>query len=78
MNDYRIRVRIFSAFIIVVLGILGFRLAQMQLLEGEKYSGTAHDTAVRERVITPARGVIYDRDEPAAWLQSNNTVSLEA
>ena len=63
MNDYRIRVRIFSAFIIVVLGILGFRLAQMQLLEGQKYSGTAHDTAVRERVITPARGVIYDRDD---------------
>jgi penicillin-binding protein 2 len=63
MNDFRIRARIFTGVIIVVLGILGFRLVQMQLLRGEKYSGTARASAVRERVVTPARGTIYDRND---------------
>ena len=62
MNEYRIRVRIFTGIIVVVLGILGFRLVQMQLLQGEEYSGTSRANAIRERVVTPARGTIYDRD----------------
>jgi penicillin-binding protein 2 len=62
MNEYRIRVRIFSGIIILVLGILGFRLAQMQLLQEERYSGTSRQNAIRERVVTPARGTIYDRN----------------
>ena len=62
MNEYRIRVRIFSGIIVVVLAILGFRLVQMQLLQGEEYSGTSRANAIRERVVTPARGTIYDRE----------------
>ncbi|PSR02615.1 MAG: hypothetical protein BRD47_02635, partial [Bacteroidetes bacterium QS_8_68_28] len=62
MNEYRIRVRIFTGVIVVVLGILGVRLAQMQLLQGEKYSGASRANAIRERVVTPARGTIFDRN----------------
>lgn len=62
MIEYRLRVRIFSGIIVVVLGILVFRLAQMQLLETEEYSGESRQNAIREQVVTPARGSIFDRD----------------
>jgi hypothetical protein len=47
---------------------------------GEPPAEGPRDDNDRYGVIEIGNGdvVIYDRDEPAAWLQSNNTVSLEA
>ena len=62
MDDYRIRVRIFTGIVIVVMGLLGIRLAQLQLVERLAYSGESRNNAVREQRVQPARGVIYDRN----------------
>lgn len=62
MEDYHIRVRIFIGIIIAVLGVLGLRLVQLQLLEADVYSGTSRDNAVRKHRVQPARGVIFDRN----------------
>lgn len=61
MDDYRIRVRIFAGVVLVVLGILGIRLVQLQLISAETYSGESRSNAVRTRWVQPARGAIYDR-----------------
>ncbi len=61
MDDYRIRVRLFTGIIVVVLGILGLRLVQLQILNTEEYTGESRQNAIRERRVQPARGAIYDR-----------------
>lgn len=62
MDEYRIRVRIFSGIVLSVLVILGLRLAYLQLVDAEEYMGESRNNAVRERRVIPARGVIYDRN----------------
>ena len=61
MDEYRIRVRIFIGIIVVVLGILGLRLAQLQLVNQEEYSVESRGNAIKANRITPARGAVYDR-----------------
>lgn len=55
------RFRIFSAVVVLLLSALAVRLAQMQLLDGERYAELALDNAVKQRVVEPPRGRIYDR-----------------
>lgn len=62
MDDYRIRVKIFGVIILVLLSIIGMRLAQLQLIETEKYTGESRSNAAREIRVTPARGAMYDRN----------------
>ncbi|MEX1055292.1 MAG: penicillin-binding protein 2, partial [Rhodothermales bacterium] len=61
MDEYRIRVRIFIGIIVAMLGILGLRLAQLQILDVEEYAGESRSNAVREVRVQPSRGAIYDR-----------------
>lgn len=60
MDDYRIRVRIFAGVVLVVLGLLGIRLVQLQLISADTYSGESRSNAVRTQWVQPARGAIYD------------------
>lgn len=62
MEEYRIRVRIFIGIVLTVLGILALRLAQLQLIDVEEYTGESRNNAVRERRVQPARGAIFDRN----------------
>ena len=61
MDEHRTRVRIFAGVVLVVLGILGIRLVQLQLVDTEVYTGESRSNAIRKRTVPPARGVIYDR-----------------
>ena len=45
----------------LVFGILGGRLYQLQIRDGEEYKAEAEDNRVSERLIAPPRGRIYDR-----------------
>ena len=62
MEDYRIRVRIFIGIILVVLGILGLRLAQLQILDQDDFTEESRSNAIREVRVRPARGAIFDRN----------------
>lgn len=61
MDEYRIRVRIFVGIIIAVLSVLGLRLAQLQILDAEAYTGESRSNAIREKRVHPARGAIFDQ-----------------
>ena len=56
-----IRIRVFVAVIVLLLLVLGGRLAQLQLIDSSLYAGESRSNAVREVRITPARGNMYDR-----------------
>ena len=62
MDEYRIRVRIFVGIVLAVLCLLALRLAQLQLIDNQAYSGESQNNALREQRVQPARGVIYDRN----------------
>lgn len=62
MEDHKLRIRIFAAVVLAVLGILCGRLVQLQLIRGDAYWGESRNNAVRQQWVQPARGAIYDRD----------------
>ncbi len=47
--------------IAAVLGALGIRLYQLQILEGDKFRTKAEENSVSARLVTPLRGRILDR-----------------
>ncbi|TDI75479.1 MAG: penicillin-binding protein 2 [Bacteroidetes bacterium] len=76
MEDNPTRTRIFALLIVAALGILILRLAQLQLIDTEKYAGESRNNAIRVSRVLPGRGSIYDRNgdlmvdnEPAYTLQ---------
>ncbi len=62
IDDYRVRVRLFTGIIVLVLGILVLRLVQLQIVNRAEYAGASRNTTIREQRVTPARGAVYDRD----------------
>ncbi len=62
LEEYRGRVRIFVSVICVVLGILGARLAYMQIVDVDTYARESRNNAFREILVRPARGAIYDSE----------------
>ncbi len=62
MDEYRIRVRFFSFIILAVLGLLTLRVAQMQILDSQEYTGESRSNSIREIRVLPARGAFYDRN----------------
>lgn len=58
----QLAIRVIAA-IMVCLGliILG-RLFQLQIIEYNRYGPLSRDNALRQEVVTPARGLIYDRN----------------
>ena len=61
LDEHRLRVRIFAGLILVVLGLLGARLAWMQLVDARAFQDASWANAIRERRVQPARGALYDR-----------------
>lgn len=61
MYDYKIRGRVFIGIIVVAMGLLSLRLAQLQLVQTDDYIIESESNALRERRVLPARGAIYDR-----------------
>ena len=44
-----------------ILGLLGTRLAWLQIAEGEKYKTLAENNRINIKIIPPVRGQIVDR-----------------
>ena len=61
-EDARIRFRIFSVLVVLLLSFLSARLVQMQLVDREQYASEAEGNAIATRIIRPARGYIFDRN----------------
>jgi penicillin-binding protein 2 len=61
-EETRLRLRIFTILTAAVLGVLGLRIGQMQLLDRARYQMEAEGNAIETKIIRPARGYIYDRD----------------
>ena len=57
-----LRLKIFAGVILLVMGLLTVRLVQMQLLDRAQYSDEALANSVEQKVVKPARGLIYDRN----------------
>ena len=45
-----------------VLGVLGMRMRQLQVVESEKFRLLAEENRINLRLLPPARGLIYDRN----------------
>ncbi|HEX8386874.1 MAG TPA: penicillin-binding transpeptidase domain-containing protein, partial [Rubricoccaceae bacterium] len=61
-EDARVRFRIFSVVVLLVLAFLSARLVQMQLFDREQYTTEAEGNAIATRIIRPARGYVFDRN----------------
>lgn len=62
MEDHYLRVRLFIGIVVVMLGLLGLRLAKLQIIDASAYTGESRNNAVREERVLPARGLLYDRN----------------
>ncbi|GAB5535972.1 MAG: penicillin-binding protein 2 [Rubricoccaceae bacterium] len=60
--DARLRYRVFAGLVLLLFGLLTVRLAQMQLIDSERYMSEAAGNAIETKIIRPARGYIYDRN----------------
>lgn len=58
----QISIRVLQA-VVVILGLIMLgRLFQLQILEHDRYGPLSRENSLRQEVITPARGLIYDRN----------------
>jgi len=53
---------ILRALVILMFGVLTLQLINMQLIKGDEYERRVAINALREVPLTPARGIIYDRN----------------
>lgn len=58
----RKRMWIISFLTISMFFLLGFRLYQLQIIEGNKYKESSEKNAIKEKIIQPYRGIFYDRN----------------
>lgn len=58
----QISVRVLQVCIVALVLIILGRLFQLQILEYDTYSPMSRNNSLRQKVITPARGLIYDRN----------------
>ncbi|MDT8902983.1 penicillin-binding protein 2 [Anaeroselena agilis] len=56
------RLRVLALLVVAVVGLLVFRLAWMQLLQGAQYKKIAEDNRLRRHYTQAPRGTIYDRN----------------
>lgn len=62
MDDARLRVRIFSLLVVLIVGVLVLRLGKLQIVDYADHSGESRSNAVKERRQLPARGMFFDRN----------------
>ncbi len=66
----------FTVAIVLFIGLMG-RLSYIMLVKGDEYKKMAIEQQTRDRLITPKRGTIYDRNKkPLAVSASVETVSI--
>lgn len=58
----RKRTWIISFLTISMFFLLGFRLYQLQIIEGNKYKESSEKNAIKVKIIQPYRGIFYDRN----------------
>lgn len=58
----QISIRVLQAGIVVLGLIMLGRLFQLQILEHDRYGPLSRENSIRQEVVTPARGLIYDRN----------------
>lgn len=54
--------KIFAVFLLIIFFVILFRLAQLQIINAEKYKNLAEQNRVRIIKIPAPRGIIYDRN----------------
>lgn len=60
-----------------LIGLLGWRLRQLQVVDADKYRLLAEDNRVNIRLIPPPRGVIFDRNgTPIAENRQNYRITI--
>lgn len=75
-DDMRLRFRVFVSAVCLIVGFLGVRLIQMQLLDSEAYASEAEGNAIEQKLVRPARGYIYDRNG-TLLVDNETTLSVE-
>ncbi len=58
----QVSIRILQAVIIILGLIMLGRLFQLQILEHDRYGPLSRENSLRQEVVNPARGLIYDRN----------------
>ena len=72
------RIFIMGFFIVVLMGVLIYRLFMLQIVNGESYQDNFTLKIERERTIQATRGAIYDRNGvPLAWDKLAYSVTIE-
>ncbi|MEW6570373.1 MAG: penicillin-binding protein 2 [Nitrospirota bacterium] len=61
-NDEKEKISIITYIVIVTFLLLGMRLCQLQIIQGEKYRKTSEANRMRIINIPAPRGIIYDRN----------------
>lgn len=61
-QEARLRYRVFTVIVLLLVGFLGARLAQMQLIDRQQYATEAEGNAVETKIVRPARGYVFDRN----------------
>lgn len=56
------RIYILFIVLVVVFGILIYRIVDIQVLKSEKYSKNAENQSVEKVELNSGRGIIYDRN----------------
>ena len=63
----------FVASILVVLGFgIGYKIFQIQFIEGERFRNLAKEKTIQNLIITPKRGNIYSDDGSLIVSSSSN------
>jgi len=78
-SNSKIKKKIIKVFavIIAILFILTLWVARIMLIKGDQYKKEALEQQTRDRLITPKRGTVYDRNgKPLAVSASVETVSI--
>lgn len=76
-NKTKKRIIFIFMFIVVMLFVLVGRLTYLTVVKGDEYKKMAIEQQTRDRLITPKRGTIYDRNnKPLAVSASVETVSI--
>jgi len=55
-----------------IMGVLGYRMRQLQVEESAKFKLLADENRINERLIPPSRGLIFDRDGRPAAINTPN------
>ena len=60
--EFRKKIRIAAAFVLIAISILLMRLGYLQIVKGSEFKQKSENNSVRFRNIKPLRGLIFDRN----------------